>query len=214
MLPEGASRKEFRNVKNLKKYIADNAQDWYAFVEQFTDAPFGSLYVITGCDKCSSCELAAFQKPPHQLEEFIFEFNESTGSLSWNIIPDCAVERRICRRDSGDLAVFLRGFRVAVRTEEVAERAAAMISLKDCSFDDVKSPFSSDGSSLASRSPSNSTSSSQPASQDSNIGKSIELLPYIPAVCSSNPAASDSDCVLSSAQGLDSSMVVPTSSPY
>jgi hypothetical protein len=177
MLPDGASRKDFRNVKNLEKYIADNAQDWYAFVEQFMDAPFGSLYVITGCDKCASCELAAFHKPSYQPEEFTFQFDEGARRLTWNIIPDCSVQRRSFHRNTANLAIFLRGFRVAVRTEEMAKRTSAMLSLKECSFDDLKSPFSSNESSQGSRSPSGSTtSSSQAASQDSNIGKPIAIM--------------------------------------
>jgi hypothetical protein len=172
MLPDGASRKELGNVKKLEKHIADNARVWYDFIEEFHDVPFGSLYVITGCDKCAWCELAAFHKPAHQQQELTFQFNEGAGELRWNEIADCSVETRPFRRDTPNLAVFLRGFRVAVRTEEAAGRAATMVSLKDCSFDDIKSPFSPDRSSQASRSPSDSTSSSsQAASRDSNIGK-------------------------------------------
>jgi hypothetical protein len=175
MLPDGASRKEFGNVKNLEKHIAKHAEDWYDFVGQFRDAPFGSLYVVTGCDKCARCELAAFHKPANQQQELTFQFNE--GTLSWNTIPGCSVTPRPLKRDKANLAVFLRGFRVAVRTEEMAEHTAAMVSLKDCSFVDIKFPFSSNESRHASRSPSESTtSSSQAASQDSNIGKSIAVI--------------------------------------
>jgi hypothetical protein len=208
MLPDGASRKEFGNVKNLEKYIAKNAQEWYDFIEKDHYAPFGSLYVITGCDKCAWCELAAFHKPANQQQELTFQFDDDAGTLTWDLVPGCSVGPRTFRHETSNLAVFLRGFRVAVRTEEMAERAAAMVSLKDCSFDDIKSPFSEsfNGSSHASRSPSGSTMSPlQPTPQDSNIGNPITAINSC-CLLISNLAASDSNCVLS-CQGPNPSMV-------
>jgi hypothetical protein len=102
MLPNGASRTDLRSYDLLQQYVAKNAEKWYEYVTVVRgfDAPKGSLYIITGCDKCEHSELAAFYNPSYQQEDFAFQItvNNSSGAILGNLthtaVLDCSVGHR------------------------------------------------------------------------------------------------------------------------
>ncbi|KAF5389029.1 hypothetical protein D9757_005019 [Collybiopsis confluens] len=63
MLPTGASRVDYGDIAGMRKYAAENAESWYQYVNGPSlgrEAQNGSLYLITGYDKTSTWENAAF----------------------------------------------------------------------------------------------------------------------------------------------------------
>jgi hypothetical protein len=91
------------------------------------DAPNGSLYVITGCDKTKSWELGAFRNKSHRRVEFSFSIKTAAASIaptiSWNEVSDCSPFSRHLEVDRSDppppegeipmnQAVFIKGFKL------------------------------------------------------------------------------------------------------
>jgi hypothetical protein len=163
MLPQGASSIDLLNLNRLEKYIRENAERWYEFVNvtRGLDGPNGALYLITGCDKAQSWEVLSFHNPSYKQQKFSLHVQTSTsGSLSASFshitTVDCSVGKRQSNNASqrSNQAVFLRGFKIAVRTGPVA-RFRGTINVK--SFDSLSFkaimekknpyPFSTSGSS-------------------------------------------------------------------
>jgi hypothetical protein len=149
ILPDGGSRMDMKSYATLEAYIARNAKTWYDYINdvQEIDAPNGSLYVITGCDKCRSYELAAFHNPSYQRENLTFNFKlcetSLTGSLTHTLVSDCSVGMRHSKaqQDQPSLPIFLRGFRIAIRPDEEppGHGTVKATSLADSSFQSIKS---------------------------------------------------------------------------
>lgn len=61
MLPHGATREDLVSTSRLHSYIQENALEWYRYIRDSVEEaiPNGSLYVITGCDKTTSCGVAS-----------------------------------------------------------------------------------------------------------------------------------------------------------
>ncbi|PBK66406.1 hypothetical protein ARMSODRAFT_1048373 [Armillaria solidipes] len=68
-LPNSATKHEILNKAAIKAYATANGAAWYNYVNgpQYLgrEAPNGSLYVVTGCDKTDSWGTAAVSKPSH-----------------------------------------------------------------------------------------------------------------------------------------------------
>ncbi|KAK0194414.1 hypothetical protein F5146DRAFT_977798 [Armillaria mellea] len=68
-LPNSATKREILNKAAIKEYATTNGAAWYNYVNgpQYLgrEAPNGSLYVVTGCDKTDSWGTAAVSKPSH-----------------------------------------------------------------------------------------------------------------------------------------------------
>jgi hypothetical protein len=152
MLPNGASRTDLRSYDLLQQYVAKNAEKWYEYVtvERGFDAPNGSLYIITGCDKCEHWELAAFHNPSYQQEDFAFQItvNNSSGAilgtLTHTAVLDCSVGHRrsisVSTHGRPNQAVFLRGFKISIKTRESNRRKGRvkLLSLEDSTFEVIK----------------------------------------------------------------------------
>ncbi|KAE9386754.1 hypothetical protein BT96DRAFT_928013 [Gymnopus androsaceus JB14] len=54
MLPRGAERVDYQNHSAVRDYAFRNARQWYEY------AQIGSLYLVTGHDKTSAWEVAAW----------------------------------------------------------------------------------------------------------------------------------------------------------
>jgi hypothetical protein len=150
MLPNGASRTDImRTSDSLQKYISKNAKCWY----QYADVPNGSLYVITGVDKCDSWELVAFHNPSYDREDFTFQItvnNPSAASLAGSlthtsVLPNCSVGQRASLPHSGEgsghnQAVFLRGFKISIpeRAGTRSKVPVKLASLEDSTFESIK----------------------------------------------------------------------------
>jgi hypothetical protein len=165
MLPQGASSIDLLNLNRLEKYIRENAERWYEFVNvtRGLDGPNGSLYLITGCDKAQSWEVLSFHNPSYKQQKFTLHVQTSTsGSLSASFshltTVDCSVGKRQSNNASqrSNQAVFLRGFKIAVRTGLVARvlrttginvKSFDSLSIKDIMAKGSPFPFSTSGSS-------------------------------------------------------------------
>ncbi|KAK0191800.1 hypothetical protein F5146DRAFT_613868 [Armillaria mellea] len=68
-LPNSATRHEVLKKRAIQEYAIANGADWYAYANSrdylAREASNGTLYLVTGCDKTDSWDLAAVGKPPH-----------------------------------------------------------------------------------------------------------------------------------------------------
>jgi hypothetical protein len=55
-LPEGAASQDLRNLAKFRRHALKNTASWYEFVNGTLgrEAPNGSLYLVTGCDKSTT----------------------------------------------------------------------------------------------------------------------------------------------------------------
>jgi hypothetical protein len=107
------------------------ADSWYSFANCTLgkDAPNGSLYVITGCDKTKSWELGAFRNKSCRQVEFSFSIKTTAASIaptiSWNEVSNCSPCSRHLEVDRSDpplpdgeipmnQAVFMKGFKIVL----------------------------------------------------------------------------------------------------
>ncbi|KAK0209500.1 hypothetical protein IW262DRAFT_1236450, partial [Armillaria fumosa] len=65
VLPDGGERHDSTHPGLLRRYASENAHHWYRFFngEQGMEIRNGSLYLVTGCDKCYSWGTACFHCP-------------------------------------------------------------------------------------------------------------------------------------------------------
>ena len=125
ILPEGAERRDLRNHHRFLEMATHHGADWYRFAEERVGQIIAndSLYLITGLYKVRSWSLAAFEKTGGTAEHSAqFKISQAGGD---NIAPTCtwdatrALDWRVGPIDNYGLAnqsVFIRGFKVALRT--------------------------------------------------------------------------------------------------
>ncbi len=72
MLPDGAHRYVAKNRSIYEKYASENGIAWYQYANGTLGrgAPNGSLYLVTGCDKCRSWGTAAISQPERNTRGF------------------------------------------------------------------------------------------------------------------------------------------------
>ncbi|KZP03795.1 hypothetical protein FIBSPDRAFT_703710, partial [Athelia psychrophila] len=63
-VPDGALGEDYYNKKAIRKFSITNALSWYEFinVKLGREAPNGSLYVVTGCDRSTAWGIATVEK--------------------------------------------------------------------------------------------------------------------------------------------------------
>jgi len=125
ILPEGAERHDLRNHHIFLEAATHHGADWYRFAEERVGQIIAndSLYLITGLYKTTSWSLAAFEKTtgtgeyPVQFRVSQAERNniaatytwDTTRALNWRAGP-------IDKYEIPNQAVFIRGFKIALRT--------------------------------------------------------------------------------------------------
>ncbi|KZP15418.1 hypothetical protein FIBSPDRAFT_750151, partial [Athelia psychrophila] len=59
-MPHGAMGEDYDRIKDIRAYSIENAPSWYTFINGTLgrEAPNGSLYVVTGCDKSATWGIA------------------------------------------------------------------------------------------------------------------------------------------------------------
>ncbi|PBK90432.1 hypothetical protein ARMGADRAFT_934308 [Armillaria gallica] len=125
VLPDGGERHDSRHPGLLRRYASENAHHWYRYFngEQGMEIRNGSLYLVTGCDKCYSWGTACFHCPSDShsvsLRFLMAGVGEVGGRISHRWEVQAGVHRRNHQRDaSSDPAnqtIFLRGFSISVR---------------------------------------------------------------------------------------------------
>jgi hypothetical protein len=137
-LPDGAKRHNLQNLKKLRDLALDHGTRWYEHARGFfgRDAPDGSLYLVTGCDKSSSWGTVSFSDIAEE-NGFSLMFTsagigeaEATCRSSWvNQSPatvrtgpgDCSDKQNQC--------VFIRGFKISVRDSPLAAKLLGSVKL-------------------------------------------------------------------------------------
>jgi hypothetical protein len=136
----------------------ERAYSWYFFANRTLgkDAPNGSLYIITSCDKTKSWELGAFRNKSHRRVDFSFSIKTAAASIaptiSWNEVIDCSpclrhleVDRIHPPPPEEDVpmnqAVFIKGFKLMLgnkqRTNLPFWKNPGAITLENSSYEDI-----------------------------------------------------------------------------
>ncbi|KAK0500195.1 hypothetical protein EDD18DRAFT_818728 [Armillaria luteobubalina] len=145
MLPDGGIRYDTRHRSLFKQYAAENALSWYIYVNSLDhlarEAPNGSLYLVTGCDKARSWMTAAASRPSQShtisVKFAIGPIMEGRIALhtSWST-PYIDADTRIYpdypnpmpQRDNQ--CVFMRGFTITVRENSFIQKVLGPVQLK------------------------------------------------------------------------------------
>lgn len=124
MLPEGAGRSNYRNRNAFYEYAANNAKSWYDFVNGSLGrmvSEAGSLYLITGYDKTTAWEAAAFSDPSQEHNVSIKFTAGPFGDGKLRMTRSAGTQSDVSSRSSNPFntannqAVFIRGFKISLR---------------------------------------------------------------------------------------------------
>ena len=113
-LPEGASREDLIALDRIHAYASEHATDWYQYFSRYTNKglPNGSVYIVTGTDKCKSWSMASFP--------LSFEQHDGVSArLTDGRWLGSNVHRKESRRRVEDIpypneCIFLRGIRMCI----------------------------------------------------------------------------------------------------
>ncbi len=133
MLPDDGNRYDTVHRSLFKQYAAENALSWYIYVNSLDhlarEAPNGSLYLVTGCDKTRSWMTAAAARPSEShaisVKFAIGPIMEGRIALqtSWST-PYIDADTRIYpdypdpMPQQDNQCVFMRGFTITVREKQ------------------------------------------------------------------------------------------------
>ncbi|KAK0447007.1 uncharacterized protein EV420DRAFT_1276391 [Desarmillaria tabescens] len=126
-LPDGAVRYNCNFPARLYEHAKTNAQSWYQYFngEQGREIRNGSLYLVTGCDKCHSWGTACFHYPSDHhsvsLRFLIAGLGEVAGLISHRWEVQTGIHRRNHQCDAtsnlANQTIFIRGFTISVREQ-------------------------------------------------------------------------------------------------
>ncbi|KAJ7592794.1 hypothetical protein C8J56DRAFT_482982 [Mycena floridula] len=128
MLPDGASRMDLHNRKPFYEMACQNATAWYQYATETRGRMISddSLYLVTGCDKCTSWGVAAFSETfgavGSTLKLIATGIGGVQGALTYSWEKPTSVAARSgpgYLPDQGQTflnnCVFLRGFKISLR---------------------------------------------------------------------------------------------------
>ncbi|KAK7445097.1 SCF ubiquitin ligase complex subunit cdc4 [Stygiomarasmius scandens] len=122
LLPEGATRIDVETILPFRQYAHQNCEEWYRFAEaRGIEVENGSLYFVTGFDKTTCWENAAFSNPTRaasvslKLTSGIGPGGRLQLSQSSNIVTPIARGRSPSQCEMNQ-SVFIRGFKITLRT--------------------------------------------------------------------------------------------------
>ncbi|KZP19478.1 hypothetical protein FIBSPDRAFT_561886 [Athelia psychrophila] len=130
-VPDGALGEDYYNKKAIRKFAITHALSWYEFinVELGREAPNGSLYVVTGCDRSTAWGIATVEKYSSS-GSLSLQFTAIKGQLSasyscsWSTTPGAVSRHSIAAEDFAlgpdvkqpqNQCLFVRGYKVMVR---------------------------------------------------------------------------------------------------
>ena len=127
-IPDGAMGEDYCDIAAIRSYSIKHAESWYEFIngKLGCEAPNGSLYVVTGCDKSSKWMIATDEKGPSSLLLSTMTV-EAGGRVIYSgssSETSGAVIRSSVPSDLGDgmeppqnQCLFVRGFQVMLRED-------------------------------------------------------------------------------------------------
>ncbi|KAF7373867.1 hypothetical protein MSAN_00598800 [Mycena sanguinolenta] len=129
VLPDGASRNDVRPLDSFRQYAIRHAHRWYDFVNGPLQRGVhnGDLYLVTGTDKSSSWAIAAFENRSVErsvsLELRAAQIGTAgtTYSWEWDTMNCISHSGPATPSETQNQTVFLRGFRVMVRSSRFAK---------------------------------------------------------------------------------------------
>jgi hypothetical protein len=201
LLPDGASRWDLRRQQRFRDYALKYAHNWYAFVNGSLErmAGNGDLYLVTGVTKSTSRSVAAVEdhsgegKITLKLKAAQMGNVGATCAWEWESAGS-SVDSGPRRRPGEDgwrdnQTVFLRGFKVAVRTTPL-RRAPKILSIVQSKWSKVESkgtfiPFSQPRSSVA--------GAFMPSSQPQSSGHDENCLSRSPSSTNGSTGSSSDD---------------------
>ena len=126
VLPEGASSTEIKNIGEVRQYAENNALAWYRHIngKMRREIPNGSLYLITGYDRCPCWGVGAFSNPNEKCislrfvesqaaswsEKYRWREDDVVGTTTTRSGPD----NRETKTSNLNHCLFLRGYRISV----------------------------------------------------------------------------------------------------
>ncbi|KAK0500197.1 hypothetical protein EDD18DRAFT_818804 [Armillaria luteobubalina] len=145
MLPDGGNRYSTTHRALFEQYAIENGHSWYVYVNSLEylarQAPNGSLYLVTGCDKAKTWMIAAASRPSKSraisVRFAIGPIMEGKIALqtSWST-PHSASAARIYPDYPDPLpqhdnqCIFMRGFTITVRESSITQKLFGRIRVK------------------------------------------------------------------------------------
>ncbi|KAE9404778.1 hypothetical protein BT96DRAFT_916660 [Gymnopus androsaceus JB14] len=122
MLPKGAERVDYQNHSAVRDYAFHNARRWYEYVNGCLgrEAQIGSLYLVTGHDKTSAWEVAAWSSASLNQTVSINFTPGAFGDGNLRLTESSRLQSFLPNRHSKETkqknqTVFVRGFKISVR---------------------------------------------------------------------------------------------------
>ncbi|KAJ7837071.1 hypothetical protein B0H14DRAFT_1118410 [Mycena olivaceomarginata] len=201
LLPDGASRWDLRRQQRFRDYALKHAHNWYAFVNGSLERMVGNgdLYLVTGVTKSTSWSVAAVENHSGEgkisLKLKAAQISNAGATCAWEWESGGSSVNSGPRRRAGEeewrdnQTVFLRGFKVAVRTTPL-RRAPKIRSIVQSKWSKMESkgtfiPFSQPQPSAAGM--------SIPSSQSQLPGHNENCLSQSPPSTTSSTGSTSSD---------------------
>ncbi|KAJ7592860.1 hypothetical protein C8J56DRAFT_483929 [Mycena floridula] len=130
MLPEGGSRVDLRNKKSFYQIACQNAAAWYEYATETRGRIISedSLYLVTGCDKCTSWCVAAFSHPSRTVSSSLKLKATSLGGIQGALTYEWDNTTSVAARSGPpelspllNQCVFLRGFKISFRRRQFSK---------------------------------------------------------------------------------------------
>ncbi|KAF7965025.1 hypothetical protein HWV62_1023, partial [Athelia sp. TMB] len=152
-MPDGASSVDYRGLKELRTYAIRNGESWYEFINDTIglEAPNGSLYLVTGCDKSTTWGIAAVSNGSSSntiaLRFTAAQSVQASASYTCSWETHCPAFVRtgpdLCEDESlpQNQCLFVRGLKIRVRENAVARQVKGPIKVE--STQDTKPSYMS-----------------------------------------------------------------------
>ena len=147
VLPDGASRKNLIPLNAFREYAIVQTPAWYNFVTHQLNRIIsnGSLYLVTGVDKARSWGVASYSNIPGERHILLrpSDANDisapATRHYAWERSGQVAARagpRRPVRHENQ--CVFVRGYKLALRTNRIASALKGQVKLSHTEDSDPK----------------------------------------------------------------------------
>ncbi|KAF8982518.1 hypothetical protein BDQ17DRAFT_816674 [Cyathus striatus] len=153
-MPYGASEEDYKYERNLKDFIAKNAETWYrAALQSGHDIDRHSLYLVTGCVKANSWDIATFRGTTSKRQSvlvigesanpkdpaYIWKKSVKISSARASPRPNSATDIESQLPATENQCLFLRGFKISLSEEAWRDINVPDVTLNKCAEPSVYS---------------------------------------------------------------------------